>query len=130
MLGAMRRLLVFVLGAAVGVFVAASLFDGIDLSGSSTGQHWVTALVAGLILGAINAFVRPVVQIIALPVTLVTLGLFYLVVNALMFELAAAVAGHTDYVLHVAGFGSALLGAITVSILTWAVGLVLRDDRG
>ena len=125
----MRRLLVFVLGAAVGVFVAASLFDGIDLSGDSTGQHWVTALVAGLILGAINAYVRPVVQLVAIPVTLLTLGLFYLVVNALMFELAAAVAGHTDHVLHVGGFGSAVLGAITVSILSWAVGLVLRDDR-
>ncbi len=83
---------------------------GIEIHG------WGTLLIAALLLGLVNALVRPVVVLLTLPITLLTLGLFLLVVNAAMLALVAALLG--DFT--VAGFGSALLGAIVVSLTGWA----------
>jgi putative membrane protein len=79
--------------------------------------------LAALVLGLVNALVRPVITILTLPLTILTLGLFYLVVNGLAFALAARLVPGFS----VDGFGSAVLGALVVSIVSWVIGLVTKD---
>jgi len=80
-------------------------------------DSFMTALVAALLLGLANALIRPVLVLLTLPVTLVTLGLFVFVINALLFWLVASfVKGFA-----VAGFWSAFFGAIVYALISWAV---------
>ncbi|HEX2114739.1 MAG TPA: phage holin family protein [Alphaproteobacteria bacterium] len=105
----MAGFLVRVLIVMAGLWAASALVPGIAIR-----DGW-TLLGAALLLGVVNAIVRPVVVVLTLPVTILTLGLFLLVINAAMLGLVAAfLAGF-----HIAGFGSALLGAIIVSITGW-----------
>ena len=100
----------------LGLFLASALVPGVSISGA-----W-TFIVAAALLGLVNAFVRPIAFVLTLPITLVTLGLFLLVLNAAMFALVAAM---LDSFI-VAGFWSALFGAIIVSITStiasWYIG--------
>ena len=70
--------------STVAIIVAANLLDGVVVS------NVTTALIAAVVLGLLNTFVRPVLQILALPITILTLGLFYFVINVLMIYFAAA----------------------------------------
>ena len=103
----MDRFLVRALVAAIGLWVADALIDGISFD--STG--WL--LGAAVVLGLINAFVRPLAMILTLPITVITLGLFLLVLNAGMLSLASWLLS----AFHVAGFWSAFWGAIVVSLV-------------
>ena len=81
--------------------------------------------LAALVLGIVNALVRPILFVLTLPITCLTLGLFYLVVNAVAFGLTAwLVPGF-----RVDGFPAAVLGALCVSVLSWVLGLVIPDSR-
>jgi putative membrane protein len=97
---------------AVALWVATYLVPGVHVA--STG----TLLVAALVLGLVNALVRPILFLITLPITVVTLGLFYLVVNGLAFGLAAALVPGFN----VTSFTSAILGALVVSVVSWLLG--------
>ena len=99
--------------------LVASVVPGIRLDGP------LSAVAAGLLLGIINAVVRPVLLILTLPITLVTLGLFLFVLNGLCLWLVATVVRG----FHVEGFCSALLGAFGVSVVSWIV-TALVSDRG
>jgi putative membrane protein len=102
------RLLVRWIVNAVALFVVVKLVPGIEAASIAT------LFIAVLVLGLINAIVRPILLVLTLPITIVTLGLFIIVLNALMFWLAAAfVPGFT-----VDGFIPALLGAIVFSIVS------------
>src|SRR5690606_38901329 len=70
--------------STIAIIVAANLLDGVIVS------NVTTALIAAIVLGLLNTFVRPVLQILALPITILTLGLFYFVINVLMIYFAAA----------------------------------------
>lgn len=100
----------------LGLFLASSLVPGVSISGG-----W-TFIFAAILLGLVNAFVRPVAFVLTLPITLITLGFFILVLNAAMFGLVAALL--ENFV--VSGFWSALFGAIIVSITStiasWYIG--------
>ena len=97
---------------ALGLAAAAYLVPGVTVA---TG----TALAMGaLVLGFVNAVVKPVLTLLTLPLTVVTLGLFYFVVNAAAFGLAAALVPGFS----VASFWAALLGALVVSLVSWVVG--------
>ncbi|MCC7126320.1 MAG: phage holin family protein [Acidobacteria bacterium] len=99
---------------AIGLAAAAYLVPGVTVASG-------TALVIGaLVLGFVNAVVRPVMTFLTLPLTLVTLGLFYFIVNAAAFGLAAAVVPGFS----VAGLGSAILGALIVSVVSWFIGMM------
>lgn len=113
----------------LGLYLASALIPGVQIVGT-----WNFILAAAL-LGLVNAFVRPVAFLLTLPLTLVTLGLFLLVLNAAMFGLVAAMLDNFS----VAGFWSALFGAIIVSITStiasWYIGpegryevFVIRKD--
>jgi putative membrane protein len=105
----MAGFIVRVLIVMAGLWTASAIVPGIRID-----NGW-TLLGAAVVLGVVNAFVRPVVVILTLPVTILTLGLFLLVINAAMLGLASAFFDG----FHIAGFGSALLGAIVVSITGW-----------
>ncbi|MCC6165146.1 MAG: phage holin family protein [Acidobacteria bacterium] len=105
--------------------VAASLWVTAYLVPGVTVRSVSALVVAALVLGLVNALVRPVLTILTLPITILTLGLFYLVVNGLAFGLAAAVTPGFD----VAGFGSAVLGALLVSVVSWVLGGVFASKR-
>jgi len=105
MAGMILRLLI----VALGLWLASATVPGIVVSGP-----W-TLLAAALLLGIVNAVVRPLLIILTLPITVVTLGLFLLVINAAMLGL---VSWFLDG-FHVAGFWPALFGSIIVSITSW-----------
>lgn len=95
--------------SALGLWLASRLAPGVEIHGDGT------LLLAALLLGVVNAVVRPIVVVLTLPVTLVTLGLFLWVINAAMIGLVARLLdGFT-----IAGFGSALIGALIVSVTSW-----------
>lgn len=84
-----------------------------------------SALIAALILGFVNTLVRPVLVLLTLPVTLLTLGLFIFVINGLMFWIVAQLVGG----FHVAGFWSAVGGALLYSIVSWALSTLLLRSQ-
>ncbi len=126
----MQGIVVRTLIIALGLGLANAIVPGVTIGGP------LTLLVAALLLGLVNAIIRPIVLILTLPITIITLGLFLFVINAAMFGLVAAMLDG----FHVAGLGSAMLGAIVVSITSilasWFIGpkgryeiLVVRRER-
>jgi putative membrane protein len=105
MIGLLLRLLV----VALGLWLASALVPGIEVQGL-----W-TLLGAALLLGIVNAVVRPLLVILTLPITLLTLGLFLLVVNAAMLGLVAWMFDNFT----ISGFWPAVLGSIVVSLTGW-----------
>jgi putative membrane protein len=99
----------------------AALFGVTFVMRSVLVDTFTTALIAALILGLVNTLIRPVLVLLTLPVTLLTLGLFILVINGLLFW---AVAGLLDG-FQVAGFWSAVGGALVYSIISWALSALI-----
>ncbi len=118
----MERFLIRALIAAIGLWVADGLIDGISFDSGA----WL--LVAAVVLGILNAVVRPLAIILTLPITLITLGLFLLVLNAGMLALA----GWMLSGFHVTGFWPAFWGAIAVSVVSsigsWFFGPIGRVE--
>jgi putative membrane protein len=85
-----------------------------------------TALIVALVLGLINAVLRPLLILLTLPVTLLTLGLFIFVINALLFQLA----GHLIDGFNVGGFWPALLGSVVYSVISWALSALFLSAKG
>ena len=114
-MGFILRIVVYTLG----LLVAAYVVPGIRLDGLAS------ALVAGLLLGLVNAIVRPILVVLTFPITLLTLGLFLLVLNAFCLWLVSVfVSGF-----RVAGFWPAFWGALLVSVVSWIL-TALISDRG
>lgn len=111
----MIGLLLRVVVTALALWLAALIVPGIEV------QPGWTLVGAALLLGIANAIVRPVVVILTLPITVLTLGLFLLVINAGMLGLVAWLLDG----FRIAGFGSALLGALVVSIVGWGAALFI-----
>ena len=107
MVGFLIRALV----VAAGLWVASRIVPGVSFDTTES------LLWAALLLGVINAFVRPVLIVLTIPITILTLGLFLLVINGLMIELVA----HFMDGFHVAGLGSAMLAAIVVGLTSWVI---------
>jgi putative membrane protein len=112
---------------AVAVWVATLLVGGVDVTTDSTGEKVLTLVVVGAILGLVNATIKPIVKLLSLPLVLLTLGLFALVVNGLLFWLVAAVSSGLGAPFHVDGFWSGFWGAIVVSIVSWLLSIVVPD---
>ncbi len=121
------RLIVRLLAGAVALAVAAWLIDGISVGPGTTGERVLTLLAVAVIFGLVNAIVRPVVRLIALPLFIVTLGLFTFVVNALMLLLTAWIGDQFDLAFDVNGFWPALLGALVISVVTFVLNVLLPD---
>src|SRR5687767_15943761 len=92
---------------------------------SITVSSFGAALIAALVLGLVNAIVRPVLVLLTLPVTILTLGLFIFVLNGLLFWMVASwLEGF-----HVAGFGSGVFGAILFSLVSWLLSALVRSEE-
>jgi putative membrane protein len=115
----LAKLIVRIIFGALGLWIAAKLVPGIYVAN-------VTALVlAAALLGVVNALVRPIVFILTLPLTIITLGLFLLVVNAAMIGLVSLVVPGFE----VHGLIPGVLAAIVTGLTSWVGGMILRDDR-
>lgn len=94
---------------ALGLWAAAAIIPGVRIDG------WPTLLVAALLLGIVNAVIRPIILILTLPLTILTLGLFILVVNGLSLSLVAWILPG----FHVASLGAAILSSLVVGLTSW-----------
>lgn len=114
----MQRILIRIGINAVALFIAAGLVGGISLEEG----FWSLVLVAA-VFGIINAVLKPVLVVLSIPFIVVTFGIALIVINALMLVITDAL---TDAI-EIDGFGSALLGAIVISIVSWTANRVLPD---
>ena len=116
------------IATALATALAAWLIPGITLTGSSDTDKVLTLLGVAIIIGLVNVFVKPVVTIVSGCLVLLTLGLFLLVINALMLMLSSWIAGQLKFGFHVDGFVAALLGSIVISLVSGAIYAVLHRD--
>jgi len=114
----MKGLLLRWLILTLAIMVAAYLFPGIHVSGFGS------ALFAALVLGILNAFFRPILLILTLPINVLTLGLFTFVINALLLMMTSGIIGG----LVVAGFGSALFGSLIISVVSWLLSSFINNQ--
>jgi putative membrane protein len=124
------RILGWLLSNAVALAVAAWLIDGIRFTGPTQGveeiRHKLLPLIGvAVILGVVSALVKPILKLLSLPIILLTLGLFLLVINALMLLLTGWLADKLGLGFEVTGFWPAVGGAIIITIVTWFVDKVL-----
>lgn len=98
---------------ALALYLVTRLYEGVAfVPGADLGS----ILIAALVLGIVNALIRPVLLLLSLPVTLLTLGLFTLVVNGVVLWLVASVTA-----LNVSGFGAAVIGAVVLTVVSWVL---------
>lgn len=124
------RFVSWLLTHAVGLAAAAWLLDGIRFDGAGRGvpelqDKLLPLLGVALVLGLVTLVVRPLVTLLSLPLVILTIGLFLLVINALMLMLTGAIAGGLGVGFHVEGFWTALLGGVIITVVTWGVDRVL-----
>ena len=115
----MKRFFIGWLINTTALLVVVHLVSGISI------DRWQTTFVASLVLGLLNIFIRPALILLTLPVTILTLGLFTLFINAFMFYLAASLVRGFE----VMNFGSAFLGAFIFSIIAFLLTLVIGEKR-
>lgn len=112
------RFLVRLLLNGIAIIVAAWFVPGVQLTGI------VPAIFAGILLGFVNALVRPLLLLLTFPFTLLTLGLFIFIVNAICFALTAALVPGFD----LSGFFAAFFGALVVTMVSWVMNALLADN--
>lgn len=105
------KILVKWLLSAGALLLVTYLYSGVQV------QSFTSAMIAALVIGLLNTIIRPILVVLTLPVTIITVGLFLFVVNGLMFWMASGMLGG----FHVTGFGAAMLGALIYSVLGLAV---------
>ncbi|MFI1354972.1 phage holin family protein [Streptomyces sp. NPDC020898] len=124
----MKNFVVKTIANAGALGVAVWVLDKITLTGDSTGKKIGTLIVVALLFGLVNFLVKPIVKVLTFPLFLLTLGLITLVVNALMLLLTSWLADKFDLSFHVEGFWTAVLGGLIISIVSWALHVVLPDE--
>jgi putative membrane protein len=128
------RLVLRLVTTAIALAAAAQVMDGIRFSGPTSGwaeveEKILPLLLVSAILAIVTSFVKPILQILSIPFIIVTLGLFLLVINALMLMLTGWLAGQLDIGFDVTGFWPAVGGSIVITLVTWIVdGLIGPDD--
>ncbi len=121
----MLRLLIRLVVNAIAFWVAVQVVPGIEAR-----ETLGTFLAVALIFGLVNALIRPIVLVLSCPINIVTLGLFTLVINALMLGLTAWLAQQLNIPFFINDFIAAFLGALVISIVSWLLMLVLpSEDR-
>jgi putative membrane protein len=114
----MTRFLVHTIVLAIALWITANVVSGVTVT------SWLALALAAVVLGAVNAIVRPILVILTLPITVLTLGLFYLVVNAMAFGLAAALVPG----FRISSWTAAILGALLTSVVSWFIGIFVKRD--
>ncbi|MEU4839098.1 phage holin family protein [Nocardia testacea] len=125
------QLVLRLIGTAFAIWLAALWVGDIEIISppdQGNGAKIVVLLAVAVVFTVVNAFVKPLVNLLSLPLVILTLGLFLLVINALMLLLTAWITEVTDYGLRIDGFWAAFLGAIIVTIVNWAIGILIPDN--
>lgn len=125
----MKNFIVKTLANAGALGVAIWLIKDITLTGDSTSRKVLSLILVALVFGVVNWLVKPIVKVLSFPLFILTLGLITLVVNALMLLLTSWLAGKLSLDFHVDGFWTAVVGGLIVSIVSWALHVVLPDDE-
>ncbi len=120
------NLIVRIVVTGIALWVATVLVPGVEVGGEGTDQAITLGLVA-VVFGVVNAIIAPILKTLALPLYVLTFGLFALIVNAVLFQLVGWIASQLALDFIVEDFLSALLGAVVVGLVSWAVGLLARD---
>lgn len=123
MVGLLVRLAI----SAVALWITTLVVPGIDVTGSSAGRNALTLIIVAAIFGLINAVLKPIIQVVGCVFYILTLGLFALVVNALLFLLTDWIASELDLPFEIDGFWPAFWGAIVMAIVGWLISLVIPD---
>lgn len=115
---------------AAAIWLATQLLTGLEVvGGDDTLGRVLVYLVVALLFGVVNAVVRPIVAAISLPLYILTLGLFTLVVNALMIMLTGWISEQTDFGLRVDGFWTALLAGLIIAVVSFVLSIVVPGSR-
>jgi putative membrane protein len=114
----MKGILIRWLILTAAIMVASYLISGIEVRG------FLSAFLAAAILGVLNAFFRPILIVLTLPLNILTLGLFTFVINALLLEMASGVIGGFE----VHGFWSAVLGSLIISVVNWLLSSFVTEQ--
>lgn len=124
------RFLLKTVVTAVALWLTTLLISGVSVetAGDSAGETILTFLIIGLIFGLVNAIIKPIVKFFTFPLVVLTLGLFMVVINALMLMLTSWITQHTDFGLHVDGFWWAVGGSLIISLFNFVISSVV-DQR-
>ncbi|MEV6366259.1 phage holin family protein [Micromonospora musae] len=114
---------------AVALWITTVVVPGVHVGGRSGANTVLTLVVVALIFGLVNAVLKPVIKVVGCIFYLLTLGLFALVVNALLFLLTDRIARALDLPFRIDGFWAAFWGAIVMAVVTWFISVVLPDRR-
>ena len=134
--GIIGRMMAFLLRAAVtglALWIVTLVVSGIEfVGGDTTLQKIGIIFVVAVIFGLVNAIIKPIVQIISIPLYVLTLGLIHIVINALMLWVTSWITEHTTHWgLYIEDFWwTAIWAAIVLSIVSWALSLIVRDTSG
>ena len=123
----MDRVIQLLINAAA-LYVAVLVVDGLDFNFDREGA-WIEFILVALIFGLVNTFLKPILRLLTLPITMVTFGLFLLVLNALLLLLVGWISTELSLGLMVEGFLPALLGSIVISIVGFLLSMVIGAGR-
>ena len=122
----MKKFLIRLVVNAIALYVAVALLNGRGIT--PQGANWLSFIWLALIFGIINALIKPLLTVLTCPLIILTLGLGTLLINTLMFYLAGAIGTNFGVGFTVNGFWPAFLGAIIVSVVSFILSGVLRED--
>jgi putative membrane protein len=123
----MDRIVQLLINAAA-LYVAVLLVPNLDFAFEPEGA-WLKFLLVALIFGLVNTFLKPILRILTLPITIMTMGLFLVILNALLLMLTGAISNELSLGLTVGDFFAALLGAIVISIVGFVLSMVVGTGR-
>jgi putative membrane protein len=113
---------------AVAIWFTTLIVPGLAIVGAeTTAQKWLILIGIALVFGIVNAILKPIIHIIAFPLYVLTLGLLTLVVNAALLELTAWITQHTSWHLTIDNFGTAIIAALIISVVSFVLSLVIPD---
>ncbi|WP_089154720.1 phage holin family protein [Micromonospora sp. NBS 11-29] len=112
---------------AVALWVTTLIVPGVEVTGRNGGNTVFTLIVVALVFGVVNAVLKPLIKVFGCVFYLLTLGLFALVVNALLFLLTDWIAGLLRLPFHVRGFWAAFWGAIVMGVVSWLISVAVPD---
>lgn len=121
------RILLKIVVTAIALWVATVLVSGLEVTADSTAKRVGTLLAVAVIVGIINAFLKPIIKLLGCAFYVLTLGLFALIVNALLLELAGWVAKQLKLPFEVSGFWAAFWGAIIIGVVSWLLHLFIPE---
>jgi len=123
------RFLVRLAVNSVAIWLTSLFLAGVSLTEREGWEQVLVVGVVGLVFTLVNLVVKPIVHLFALPLTILTLGLFSLVINALMLMLTSWLTNFTEWGLFVDGFWWALVAAVIISVISWVLNAILPTDR-